>query len=337
MKTQWTILLTCLSLMSQAQNKGFFLIGRIVGDDSSQKATLLQRDIFRADTVPISNSQFTFTGKVHHPYIASVGTDKARQGRGVWLSNDTIRASFKIDQGYLQPIEVSGPPETVDYLTNIDQINAYNTSTLSRAQKNQQVADLISQYVISHPASSYSFFLVRMNSRTLGASLSRDLLAKLSPALQESEDAQNLKKQLLNEEATALDKVLNGFSLPDTNGVLQRVLPSRKPYTLLAFWASWCAPCRIHNRRDLVKLYQRLDHSQVELISISLDNDRAAWVTAIAKDGLTWPQLSDLNYLSGPIAKQLALYSVPQYILVDGSNKVLATNLDNAIRTIDKK
>ncbi len=337
MKTQLTLLLIGLSLMSQAQHKGFVLIGRIVGDDASKKATLYQRDIQRFDTTLIANGQFTFTGKVDHPYIATVGTDIARQGLGVWLSNDTIRASFKINGGYLQPIEVSGPPEAVDYLTNWNQINAYNASTISQAQKNQQVADLISQYVLGHPTSSYSFFLVRMNTRTLGASLSRDLVAKLSPALQESEDAQYLKKQLLNEEATALDKTLNSFSLPDTNGVLQRVLPSGKPYTLLAFWASWCAPCRIHNRRDLVKLYQRLDHSQVELISISLDDDRAAWVSAIAKDGLTWPQRSDLNYLSGPIAKQLALYSVPQFILVDSSNKVLATNLDSAVRLIDKK
>ncbi|MVM33736.1 DUF4369 domain-containing protein [Spirosoma sp. HMF4905] len=337
MKAHLTLLLIGLSLVSQGQNKGFVLIGRIVGDDASQKATLFQRDIARADTTPIANGQFTFTGKVHHPYIASVGTDKAWQGLGVWLSNDTIRASFKLDGGYLQPIEVSGPPETVDYFTNLNQINAYNTSTLSRAQKNQQVADLISQYVVSHPTSSYSFFLVSMNSRTLGASLSKDLIARLSPALQNSQDAQDLKKKLLNEEATALDKTLNGFSLPDTNGVLQRVLPSGKPYTLLAFWASWCAPCRIHNRRDLVKLYQRLDHTRVELISISLDDNRAAWVNAIAKDGLTWPQLSDLNYLSGPIAKQLALNAVPQFILVDGSNKVLATTLDSAIRIIDKK
>lgn len=334
---QLTLLLISLSLLSQGQHKGFVLMGRIIGDNASKKATLYQRDIQRFDTTLIANGQFTFTGQVDHPYIATVGTDIARQGLGIWLSNDTIRASFKIDGGFLQPVEVSGPPETVDYLTNINQINAYNISTFSQAQKNQQVADLIRKYVLAHPTSFYSFFLVKMNTRTLGASLSRDLLTKLSPALQESQNAQSLKKQLINEEATALDKTLTGFSLPDTNGVLQRILPSGKPFTLLAFWASWCAPCRVHNRRDLVKLYQRLDHHQVELISISLDDDRGAWVNAIAKDGLTWPQRSDLNYLSGPVAKQLALYAVPQYILVDGSNKVLATTLDSAVRIIDKR
>jgi thiol-disulfide isomerase/thioredoxin len=336
-KVKLTLLLMCLSLVCRGQEKGFVLIGRIVGDDASKKATLYQRDIQRFDTTLISNGQFTFTGKVHHPYIATVGTDIARQGLGVWLSNDTIRASFKIDNGFLQPVEISGPPEAVDYLTNWNQINAYNTSKLSRVQKNQQVADLISKYVLDHPTSAYTFFLIRMNTQTLGASLSRDLVAKLSPALQESQDAQRLKKQLLNEEATALGRALDGFSLPDPNGVLQRVLPSGKPYTLLAFWASWCAPCRAHNRQDLVKLFQRLDHNQVELISISLDDDRKAWVSAIAKDGMTWPQRSDLSYLSGPVAKQLALYALPHYVLVDSSNKVLTTNLNDAIRLIDRK
>ncbi len=335
MKTHLTLLLMCLSLVGRGQDKGFVLIGRIVGDDSSKKATMFRWDITRRDTTPIVNGQFIFTGKVNYAAIAGVGTDKAREGLGVWLSNDTIRASFKRDGKLLQPIDVSGPPETVDNFNNIRQMNAYYSSRLTKPQKNQQVADLISQYVLNHPTSSYSFHLVKMYTRTLGVSLSRDLVAKLSPALQESEDAQRLKKQLLNEEATALGKTLDGFSLPDTNGVLQRVLPSGKPYTLLAFWASWCAPCRVHNRQDLVKLYQRLDHNQVELISISLDDDRRAWISAIAKDGLTWPQHSDLNYLSGLIAKSLALYSVPQYLLVDSSNKLVAVNLQDAIKIID--
>ena len=336
MKTHLTLLLIGLSLVGRAQDKGFVLIGRIVGDDSSRKATLFQWDITRADTTPIANGQFIFTGKVTHPDIAGVGTDKARQGRGVWLSNDTIRASFKREGKYLQPIAVSGPPETVDYFNNLNQINAYNTSQFSRPQKNQQVADLISQYVLNHPASFYSLHLMTMNSRTLGVGQTKTLLASLSPAMQQSQQASDLEKRLRNEEATTLEKTLDNFSLPDSSGVQQTVLPGKKPLTLLTFWASWCGPCRYHNQ-TLVKLYQRIDHSRVDLVSISLDNDRGAWLKAIAKDGLTWQQLSDLNYLSGPIAKKLSLNAVPQYLLVDSSNKIVAVNLDDAIKLIDNK
>lgn len=336
MKNHLTLLLMCLSLIGKGQDKGFVLIGQIVGDDSSKKATMFRWDITRRDTTPIVNGQFIFTGKVTHPDIAGVGTDKAREGLGVWLSNDTIRASFKRDGRFLQPIAVSGPSETVDNFNNIRQMNAYYSSRLSKPQKDQQVADLISQYVLNHPTSSYSFYLVRMHTRTLGVSLSRDLVAKLPPALQESEEAQRLKKQLLNEEATALGKTLDGFSLPDSNGVQQTVLPGRKPLTLLTFWASWCGPCRSHNQ-TLVKLSQRIDPSRVEMISISLDSNRESWLSAIAKDGLTWKQLSDLTYFSGPIAKNLALYSVPQYLLVDSSNKLVAVNLEDAIKIIDNK
>jgi thiol-disulfide isomerase/thioredoxin len=336
MKTHLTLLLICLSIVGRGQDKGFVLIGRIVGDDSSKKATLFRWDIVRADTTPIANGQFIFTGKVTHPAIAGVGTDKARQGLGVWLSNDTIRASFKRNGKYLQPIEVSGPPETVDNFNNINQINAYHSSQLSKPQKNQQVADLISQYVLNHPPSFYSLHLMTMHSRTLGVDQTKALLASLSPAMKQSEQARDLEKRLRNEEATTLEKTLDNFSLPDSSGVQQTVLPGRKPLTLLTFWASWCGPCRSHNQ-TLAKLYQRIDHSRVDLISISLDNDREAWLKAIAKDGLTWQQVSDLNYLSGPIAKKLALNAVPQYLLVDSSNKIVAVNLQDAIKVIDNK
>jgi thiol-disulfide isomerase/thioredoxin len=336
MKTRFTLLLISLSLVSQAQERNFVLMGRIIGADSSKKAILTQWDIGRTDTSLIHNGQFIFKGQVRYPTLATVGTDKVHQGLGVWLSNDTIRSSFKIDGRFLQPVAVVGPPESEDYLTNINQINTYNSSGLSTPQKNQQIADLISQYVLNHTNSYYSLFLLTTNTRFLSLSQSKELTASLSPALQNSEPGKSLESQLRNEAVTAMNKVIDSFSLPDTNGVLRTVIPTRKPYTLLSFWASWCAPCRAHNQ-DLVKLYQRIDHSQIELISISLDDNRKAWLKAIAKDGLKWDQLSDLKYLSGPVAKQLALSAVPQFLLVDRSNKIVAISLHDAIQVIDKK
>ncbi|GAB4039435.1 thioredoxin-like domain-containing protein [Spirosoma gilvum] len=337
MKTQLTILLVSLSLIGQAQEKGFVLIGQISGPIPSKKILFAHYDTGKMDSTDINGNQFTFTGKMVHPALATVWTNGIYQGLGVWLSNDTIRATFKIVGNVLQTIEVAGPPQTVDCLNNIKLINTINASSLSKPQKNQQVADLISQYIHNHPDSFYSLFLLSTNSRLLGITQSRALLATLRPALQVSPDADSFKAHLLTQEALAINTVLDAFSLPDTNGVLRRVLPSGKPYTLLALWASWCAPCRAHNRQDLVKLYQRIDHTQIELISISLDNERQAWLNAITKDGMTWPQLSDLNYLSGPLAKKLALYSVPQFILVDNTNKILAVTLNEAIQIIDSK
>lgn len=336
MRTLATLLLFSFGLVSQAQQRGFVLTGRIIGPDSSKKAVIFRWDIVRRDTILIHNGQFTYEGKVTYPCIASVGTDKVRDGLGVWLSNDTIRATFQIVKGRLQPMEVVGPPETVAYLANINQMNSYHTSSLSKAQKNQQVADLVNLYVSTHTNSYYSLHLLSTNSRTLGVGLSNELFAGLSPELQTSEQGKSFETKLRTETATAMNKVLDSFSLPDTNGVQRPVIPSRKPYTLLSFWASWCAPCRIHNR-DLVKLYQRVDHGRIDLISISLDDERNAWLKAVAKDGLQWEQLSDLKAMSGPVAKQLSLSAVPLTLLVDQSNKIVAFNLQDAIKIIDGK
>lgn len=96
--------------------------------------------------------------------------------------------------------------------------------------------------------------------------------------------------------------------------------------TLIDFWASWCAPCRQENP-SVVALYAELHGKGLNIISVSLDNDATKWKAAIAKDKLSWTQVSNLKEMQDPIALQYGVTQIPTTILVDSNGKIVARDL----------
>lgn len=118
--------------------------------------------------------------------------------------------------------------------------------------------------------------------------------------------------------ATEKGHQIQDFSLPTSDGNTLRVMNVVKEnkLTILDFWASWCAPCRME-MPNMVKIYEQYHSKGLEIVGISLDESREKWIEAIKELGLTWPQTSDLKGWQSAPARQFNVKAIPHIVIID--------------------
>jgi len=114
--------------------------------------------------------------------------------------------------------------------------------------------------------------------------------------------------------------------LPDPNGNSMSLSSLRGKYVLIDFWASWCKPCRAENP-NVVRLYNQYKGENFEILGVSLDKQKNAWLQAIDKDKLSWKHVSDLMFWQSPVVKLYNISGIPHTLLIDGEGKIIAKNL----------
>lgn len=77
----------------------------------------------------------------------------------------------------------------------------------------------------------------------------------------------------------------------------------------------------------MVAIYKELHAKGLNIIGVSLDKDKAKWKEAIAKDNLSWNQVSNLKFWEEPIAAQYKVEAIPATFILDASGKVVARDL----------
>lgn len=147
------------------------------------------------------------------------------------------------------------------------------------------------------------------------------------------------KNSVLNQKEEVLissqrPEILIGSQMPEIVAVdttlqkvvLDKTFYQKQRYTIIDFWASWCAPCRKANV-DYKALERDFKEQSIVIVGFSLDKSALQWKNAIIKDNTTWLHISDLMGEKSPTADYFKIESIPANLIIDSSGKIVGQNI----------
>ena len=351
MKKIWIIILAVTVFACQpAPKESFTITGTVEGLDEGK--VFLQDRIdglmVNIDSAEIRNGIFQLTGELEHPELFYLNIEGVASRLAIFVENSPIEVY--VDAESPSQFIVTGS-RAHDIFKGLDEVTLpfderirFDQQEIQQAVRddNEILADQLRERSIEterlrreaiidyldqfpdHPAAVY--IAIRQLSHGLDHEELGKILSVFSPELQGSRYYDDLQKRVVDLERVAIGNPAPDFTLEDVDGNDVSLSDFEGRYVLLSFWASWCPYCRVENP-NLVKAYEELASDDFEILGISLDRDRDAWLKGIEEDGLEWPQLSDLEgWRSGP-AGLYVIRSIPQNVLVDPDGIIIAKNL----------
>ncbi len=355
------IYICLIALIATSCNKkpeGFVINGTIDATANGKKVTLHKvnpQEQVTLDTTRIENGKLTLKGQVDYPdmYFISIEGNNAKfplfienTNMNITLYNDSLMAS-----------KVTGSKENDvfnQFKDNMKPLQAKNRELMGKFNEARQAKDEAAMTSIRKEFESFvqtvnndNIEIAKANNNlVISASMLENLINSKSIKIKEANDlfqtftgyvknspiGQRVNDAIQNELATAEGTVAPNFSAPNPEGKVISLNDIKGKATIIDFWAAWCGPCRKENP-NVVKIYEKYHDKGLEIIGVSLDGTprqkdaKAAWIEAIEKDGLTWHQVSNLNYFNDTIAKQYNIKAIPATFILDAEGKIVAKNL----------
>jgi peroxiredoxin len=347
----------------------YIITGTVKGVADGKTVVLEKQDetgqLKPIDTVKIKDGKFTIKGSAKEPEIMLLQVE-ALQGKVPFvLENGDIEVI--VDKDSIQKSKLSGTfNNDVFSKFNVDVVKfqkesqkkmmafqnanmakmkaaqeAKDTITINKLMKEYQVIqkegmDFYIKFAESNPKALISALIVdsMLNDPSVDLARAKKIFASFSPELKKFKPGKSIQSKLDKiakpvAAAAEVGTIAPDFSAPNPEGKSISLKESLGKVTIIDFWASWCNPCRAENP-NVVALYNEFHSKGLNIISVSLDKDAKKWKEAIAKDKLTWNQVSNLKDFEDPIAVTYGINAIPSTYILDAKGTIVAKDLRGA-------
>ena len=300
------------------------------------------------DTSTVQSEKFEFTGKVDLPEMYRIEISDTLPYIPVFVDNNNINITGKLDS--LKLAMVSGSKIQEEYETFLNEFLTYKNELDSvedlyvTAKHKGNVArmnelDTLYESIADKQAQAMMPDVLKNNSSIVSAyvtwtklvyNLNLDELEAISTnfdsTISKSVYAIMLKDYLLVRRRVDIGQPAVDFTMNDPDGKPVSLSSLYGKYLLIDFWASWCSPCRRENP-NVVKAYKQFHKKGFDVIGVSFDKTREAWLKAIKDDKLDWTHVSDLKFWGNEAGKAYGIRSIPSNVLLNPDGVIIAKNL----------
>ena len=339
-----SIVAASMTLAACNAQSGYKVTGTVEGmpDGKAIIATVNGSSLDTLAKADVKNGSFEFTGNVSEPTGAYIMVIGQRGAIPFMLEN----ANITVNAGQAG-LTVTGSEGQKIY----DQFMAINTTTQQEAMKLQQeyqaangdqakmqavqeaYAKLMTdaqaketELIKANPDSYVSTFVIVSSMGQMEYEQLKERYNLLGEKAKASAQGKAIAAQIAKLESTAIGQIAPNFTITTPEGESISLYDIKGKVKLIDFWDSWCGPCRGENPH-VVEIYKEYHPKGLEIFGVSLDNNKEAWVKAIADDGLVWKHGSDLKGWQSAPAQLYSVSGIPHTVLLDENNKIIAKNL----------
>ena len=339
-----SIVAASMTLAACNAQSGYKVTGTVEGmpDGKAIIATVNGSSLDTLAKADVKNGSFEFTGNVSEPTGAYIMVIGQRGAIPFMLEN----ANITVNAGQ-SGLTVTGSEGQKIY----DQFMAINATAQQEAMKLQQeyqaangdqakiqaiqeaYAKLMTdaqaketELIKANPDSYVSTFVIVSSMGQMEYEQLKERYNLLGEKAKASAQGKAIAAQIAKLESTAIGQIAPNFTITTPEGESISLYDIKGKVKLIDFWASWCGPCRGENPH-VVEIYKEYHPKGLEIFGVSLDNNKEAWVKAIADDGLVWKHGSDLKGWQSAPAQLYSVSGIPHTVLLDENNKIIAKNL----------
>lgn len=360
MNKTYAIIIVMILFSCCKSKEGYLINGKIEGFDKGKIFLITSSNANKkiiVDSSETINGEFTFKGKVDWPrmysiyipekYFNELDIQGYSPSGSFFVENSNINFLAKIDS--LDYAKVTGSNSHDEYLKILEEtpplkerkilrekaIKAHKDKNYKLSQRYMHQRDSlyylvykkyllknVSKYSKSIPY-SYLFWSELSNTnwekREKAVNDFSHEISKSFYLRQIKEDIEKFKK-------VAIGKQSPDFTINDTLGNPVKLSSFRGKYVLLDFWASWCRYCR-YETPNIKKAYSKYRDKGFEVIGISYDTKKDAWLKAIKEDKASWIQVSALKGWKCNTTRNYHIKGIPHCVLIDPNGKIVAKNL----------
>ena len=356
MKLKSLLLLPAILLLAacaeQAQ-KGYTITGTAEGTTDGDTVFLCEMqgyfEMVPRDTAYVENGKFEFKGSFEGAAVRFLIPTHKGEWTGLEmfiLENADIKATIVKEEG--KSVIEAGPNGKLydEFQKGLEKYAELEDEPMrvlddsTKSVEEQQVAqakvdslenarvEYTKKFIIDHVPSACSDMLFGIYGPYFSEEDQEEILDLFGKKQPEYPTYKAIMEERKAQEATAVGQEYTDLEMPAPDGKSMKVSDyvGKSKYVLVDFWASWCGPCRAE-MPNVVEAYTKFHDKGLEVIGVSFDNDKDAWVQAIDMLKMPWPQMSDLKGWESAAAAAYNIQGIPANVLIDQDGKIVAKDL----------